>query len=109
MTAAIKGGVKFAVGTDGMHGGLAKEARFLVEEMGASAEVVFAATTRNGAQVCGLEDRIGTLEPGKIADIIGINGNPLKDVRALERVQTVIQGGKIKLNRPDPDKPVVTN
>ena len=99
MAAAIKGGIKFAVGTDGMHGGLAKDAQCLVE-MGASTEDVFRAVTRNGAQVCGLEERIGTLESGKFADIIGIKGNPLEDIRALQSVRTVIQGGRIKSRQP---------
>ena len=99
MAAAIKGGIKFAVGTDGMHGGLAKDAQCLVE-MGASTEDVFRAVTRNGAQVCGLEARIGTLESGKFADIIGIKGNPLEDIRALQRVRTVIQGGRVTSKQP---------
>jgi len=94
MGAAIRGGVTYAVGTDGRHGGMAREARYIVE-MGASAEEVLIAATRNGAKVCGLEDRIGTLESGKLADIIGVRGNPLEDIRALENVETVIQGGRI--------------
>ncbi len=100
MSAAIKGGVKYAVGTDGRHGGMAQEAGFIVE-MGASAEEVLIAVTRHGAKVCGLEDRVGILAPGKQADIIGIKGNPLEDIRALENVDTVIQGGRI-VRRGDP-------
>ncbi len=94
MGAAIRGGIKFAVGTDGRHGGMAQEAKYLVE-MGASAEEVLIAATQNGAIVCGLEDRVGTLEPGKLADIIGVKGNPLNDILALENVETIIQGGRI--------------
>jgi imidazolonepropionase-like amidohydrolase len=94
MGAAIRGGVKYAVGTDGRHGGMVQEAKFLVE-MGASAEEVLIAATQNGAKVCGIKDRIGTLEPGKLADILGVRGNPLEDIGALEKVETVIQGGKI--------------
>ncbi len=94
MGAAIRGGVKYAVGTDGRHGGMAQEAKFIVE-MGASAEEVLIAATQNGAKVCGLEDRVGTLAPGMLADIIGVKGNPLEDIGALEKVETVIQGGRI--------------
>jgi imidazolonepropionase-like amidohydrolase len=95
MTAAISGGVKFAVGTDGMHGGLAKELEYLTE-FGASAEEALMAATISGAKVCGLAAQIGTLEPGKSADIVGVEGNPLKDIQALKRVKTVIQKGDIK-------------
>ena len=94
MGAAIKGGVKFAMGTDGRHGGLAQDAKSIVA-MGASEEQVLIAATQNGAKVCGLEDRVGTLAPGMLADIIGVKGNPLEDIGALEKVETVIQGGKI--------------
>jgi len=95
MAAAIRGGVKFAVGTDAMHGGLAREVEFLVELEAPASEALMAAT-RYGSIVCGLEQSIGTLEPGKVADIIGVKGNPLKDIRALGRVETVISKGKME-------------
>jgi imidazolonepropionase-like amidohydrolase len=95
MVAAIRGGVKCAVGTDAMHGGLAQEIRYLVE-LGAPTTEALAAATRYGAIVCGLEGSIGTLEPGKSADIIGVRGNPVTDIRALGRVETVILQGKIQ-------------
>ncbi len=94
MSAAIKGGVKFAVGSDAIHGCLAQEMEYLVE-LGASESQAIIAATRNGATVCGLEESIGTLEPGRVADIIGVEGNPLKDIRALKRVKTVIYRGKL--------------
>lgn len=95
MATAIGAGVKFAVGTDAMHGGLAQEVEYLVE-LGAPATEALMAATRYGAIVCGLEESIGTLEPGKVADIVGVKGNPLKDIRALRTVETVISKGKIK-------------
>ena len=94
MRAAIKAGVKFAVGTDGLHGGMAQEMQTIID-VGASAKEVLAAATQNGPKVCGLEDSVGTLEPIKLADIIGVKGNPLEDIRALEKVETIIQGGVI--------------
>ena len=95
MAAALKGGVKIAVGTDGMHTGLAQEIEYLVH-LGASEEGALAAATRNAAAVCGLAERVGTLEIGKMADIVGVSGNPLEDIGALKRVKTVIAGGRVR-------------
>ncbi|MBW1963562.1 MAG: amidohydrolase family protein [Deltaproteobacteria bacterium] len=95
ITAAIKGGVKYAVGTDGMHGGLAKELEWLTE-FGASAQDALKAATVNGASVCGLASHIGTLESGKYADIVAVDGDPLKDIRSLRRVRGVIYRGRIR-------------
>jgi len=94
MNAAVKAGVKFAVGTDGMHGGLAQEIKYLVD-FGATTNQALMAATRQAARVCGLEDSIGTLEPGKFGDLIGVEGNPLEDIGSLKRVKTVISRGKI--------------
>ncbi len=95
MRAAIKAGIKFAVGTDGMHGGLAQEIQYLVD-FGATPIQALMAATCHAAKVCGLEESIGTLEPGKFGDIIGVNGNPLEDIEALKRVKTVVSRGEIK-------------
>jgi imidazolonepropionase-like amidohydrolase len=95
MKAAIKAGVKFAVGTDGMHGGLAQEIQYLVD-FGATPLQALMAATCHAATVCGLEESIGTLEPGKYGDIIGVKGNPLEDIGALKRVKTVVSMGEIK-------------
>lgn len=95
MKAAIKAGVKFAVGTDGMHGGIAHEIQYLMD-FGASPNQALMASTCHAAKVCGLEESIGTLEPSKYADIIGVKGNPLEDMGALKRVETVISCGRIK-------------
>ncbi len=94
MAAVIKSGLNYAVGTDGMHGGLVKEMGILVD-LGASPRDVLKAATAYGSQVCGLEDEIGTLEPGKSADIIGVKGNPLEDIRSLENIETVILKGRL--------------
>ena len=95
MRAAIKGGVKFAVGTDGMHGGLAQEIQYLVD-CGATPSQALMAATYHAAKVCRLEESIGTLEIGKFGDIIGVEGNPLEDIGALKRVKTVVSRGEIK-------------
>jgi imidazolonepropionase-like amidohydrolase len=95
MGAAIKAGIKFAVGTDGMHGGLAQEIQYLVD-LGATPSQALMAATYHAARVCRLEDSIGTLKPGKFADIIGVEGNPGKDIASLKRVKTVFSRGEIK-------------
>jgi len=95
MRAAIKAGIKFAVGTDGMHGGLAQEIQYLVD-FGATHSQALMAATCHAAKVCGLEENIGTIEIGKFGDIIGVKGNPLEDIGALKRVKTVVSRGEIK-------------
>jgi imidazolonepropionase-like amidohydrolase len=93
MTAAIKAGIKYAVGTDGMHSGMAQEIKYLTD-FGATPADALKAATIQAAKVCRMEDSIGTLEPGKSADLIGIEGSPLEDIEALKRVKTVIFRGK---------------
>ena len=95
MEAVIKAGVPFAVGTDGMHGGLAQEIQYLVD-FGATPGQALMAATCHAAKVCGLEGSIGTLEPGKFGDVIGVRGNPLEDIGALKYVETVVSRGEIK-------------
>ena len=56
---------------------------------------VIEASTRNAAFVCGQGDELGTLEPGKLADIIVADGNPLTDLQVMGRVLAVIKGGKL--------------
>jgi imidazolonepropionase-like amidohydrolase len=94
LAAAIRSGVHYAVGTDGMHAGLAREIAYLVE-MGAMPAAALQAATADAAKVCGLGDRTGTLQKGKLADCIGVEGNPLEDPGALERVRTVILEGRL--------------
>lgn len=60
-------------------------------------EIIRAATS-NAAELLGLEDRLGTIEVGKLADIIAVHGDPLKDVTALEHTSFVMKGGVIIKN-----------
>lgn len=92
---ALKAGVKFALGTDLNHGGLWKEAKYFVEVLGATEMEAVLAITRNGAELCGLADKTGTLERGKNADIIAVGGNPLDRIDHLKDVRLVIKEGKI--------------
>jgi imidazolonepropionase-like amidohydrolase len=58
------------------------------------------AGTRVNAEMLGWDDRLGTIEAGKLADIIAIPGNPLEDIRLLEQTSFVMLGGKI-IKSPD--------
>jgi imidazolonepropionase-like amidohydrolase len=57
------------------------------------------AGTRVNAELLQWEDRLGTIETGKLADIIAVAGNPLEDLSALEKVSFVMIGGKV-VKRP---------
>ncbi|UCF21005.1 MAG: amidohydrolase family protein [Gemmatimonadota bacterium] len=67
----------------------------LLQAAGLTPHEVIMASTRNAAMVCGQGDRLGTLEPGKLADIIVVDGNPLTDLQAFETVTAIVQGGAL--------------
>jgi imidazolonepropionase-like amidohydrolase len=61
-----------------------------------------ATATRTAAQVLGTDAQVGTLEPGKYADVIAVAGNPLKDIRVLQdrkRIRLVMKGGDVCVDR----------
>src|SRR5690606_29436965 len=89
--AAIKAGVKIAFGTDsgvGDHAANAKEFALLVQA-GMTPAAAIRSATLDAATLLGQEERIGSLAPGKDADIIAVSGNPLEDVTRLEHVDFV--------------------
>ena len=59
---------------------------------------VLRAATLNSADLLGLGDRIGAIEAGKLADIIAVDGDPLKDVKDLQHVRFVMKGGQVIRN-----------
>jgi imidazolonepropionase-like amidohydrolase len=67
----------------------------LLLEAGLTPLEVILAGTRNAAFVCGQGDRLGTLEPGKLADLIVVDGDPLTDLQAMQRVVLVLKDGDI--------------
>lgn len=94
IAAVINADIPFGLGTDGLHGELAGEAEYAVA-LGASNYKALKAATANGAKVCGIENETGTLSPGKYADIIVIDGNPLEDITSLKNVKAVIKRGRM--------------
>jgi imidazolonepropionase-like amidohydrolase len=93
---AIKAGVKVALGTDAAvypHGLNAHEVDVYVNQFGMSPLQGIQTGTINAADLMGWTDKIGTIEPGKWADIIAIDGDPLKDVKLLQHVPFVMKSG----------------
>ena len=76
-----------------------REAKVHVD-MGMSPIKVITALTRTGAAILGKTRDLGTIEPGKLADIIVVNGNPLYDITALSHVETVVKGGVVHKGGP---------
>lgn len=94
---AYKAGVKIAFGTDAgvfIHGYNAKEFQYMNEAGMPMKEALLAATQTNAA-ILGVSDEIGSLEAGKYADIIAVEGNPLEDPKVLMEVSFVMKNGKI--------------
>lgn len=83
-------------GTSGnRHGGQAEEFSLMMERGALTAAEVLLAATHVNAQMLGLAERIGTIEPGKTADIAAFAGNPLSDIRAMERCIFVMRDGEV--------------
>ncbi|HSG88277.1 MAG TPA: amidohydrolase family protein [Pseudomonadales bacterium] len=96
---AARSGVKIAFGTDtGVtpHGDNAKEFALMVAAGMTPAEALRSATVMS-ARMLGMEDRLGTIEAGKLADLVVVGEDPLTDVTALERIAAVIRDGKVVL------------
>ncbi len=94
---AYKAGVKIAFGTDtgvSAHGDNAREFRYMVEAGMPPMEAVQSATVV-AAELLGLEDRLGSVEEGKIADLIAVRGDPLEDITRLEKVAFVMKEGVV--------------
>jgi imidazolonepropionase-like amidohydrolase len=94
---ARKHGVKIAFGTDaGMipHGENAVQFRDYVEWGMPPMDAILTAT-RNAADLLGWGDRVGSIAPGRFADVIAVEGDPLRDITELERVRFVMKGGVV--------------
>lgn len=94
---AYKAGVKIAFGTDAgvfAHGKNYREFELMVEAGMPAMEAIKSATA-SGAELLGLSDKIGTLQKGKLADIVAVNGDPLTDIKVMKDVVLVMKEGVV--------------
>ncbi|MCC6318497.1 MAG: amidohydrolase family protein [Gemmatimonadaceae bacterium] len=104
----IASGVKFVIGTDqgpeaaelgpvvwGRMGRRHFEVMEGLQQAGARPMDIIVAATRHGAEAYGLADSLGTIEVGKVADLLVVDDDPLRDVGNLRRIHQVIKGGRV--------------
>ena len=99
---AVKMGVKISFGTDAAvfpHGQNAKEFKLMVD-LGMTPIDTLKSATANDAELLGIAQKVGTLEKGKVADIVAMPGDPTSDITATERVSFVMKEGKVIRNGP---------
>ena len=100
---ALQLGVKIAFGTDVggfVHGTQAREFKLMVD-YGMTPMQAIQSATRVAAELMRWEDKVGTLEPGKLADVIAVKGDPLSGIELLEHVDFVMKGGVVYKNKRD--------
>ncbi|NLE77139.1 MAG: amidohydrolase family protein [Chloroflexi bacterium] len=104
---AHRAGVRVATGSDAImaavrHGENAYEIELLTKAGFSPMEAIEAAT-RVGAEALGMADEVGTVEPGKFADLVVVDGDPLADIRLLQnhaKIRWVFKGGAVAVSRP---------
>jgi imidazolonepropionase-like amidohydrolase len=101
----LKSGVKFAAGSDmgwyfpGKTRGQTSVSRFpVLHQAGMPSLDVLRAVTTNAAEMLGWQDKVGSIEPGKFADLIAVSGDPAADATELERVRFVMKDGQVVRN-----------
>ena len=94
---AVKAGVKMTFGTDAgvyPHGDNAKQFKYMVR-FGMTPMQAIQAATVNAAALLGWSRDVGALSPGHYADMVAVDGDPLRDITVLEHVTAVIKGGEV--------------
>jgi imidazolonepropionase-like amidohydrolase len=93
----LKAGLPIGFGTDAAvipHGENAKEFEYRVR-LGQSPLDAITSATKTAAEILGWSDRVGTVEPGRFADLIAVAGDPLRDITELQRVTWVMKNGVV--------------
>jgi imidazolonepropionase-like amidohydrolase len=101
---AVKMGLRISFGTDAAvypHGQNAKEFKLMMD-LGMSPIDALKSATANDAELFGIAQKVGTLEKGKLADVIALPGDPTVDITATERVSFVMKEGKVIRQGPPP-------
>ena len=100
---ALKAGVKMALGSDirPLKDAALLELGLWVRD-GATPWQALLAATRDGAAICGVGDELGTIEVGKLADLIVVDGNPLEDIDNVRRLLLVLKEGVVVSDKRDP-------
>lgn len=98
---AHRAGVKVALGTDNIFESQTTDAREfeLAVRAGLTPMEAIVAGTRTGAELMGMATDIGTVEAGKLADLVAVRGDPLRDITELQRVVVVLKGGALVVDR----------
>ena len=97
---AVAAGVKIAFGSGAgpfAHGSQTKEFAYMVK-FGMTPVQAIGAATMGAATLMGWEDRIGSIEASKFADMVAVTGDPTSDITELERVKFVMKGGQVFKN-----------
>jgi imidazolonepropionase-like amidohydrolase len=100
---AVEGGVRIAFGTDAgvfAHGLNAREFELMVSLGGMTPMQAIMTSSVGAATLFGMEQDVGTVEPGRYADLVAVAGNPLEDIAVLQRVQWVMKGGVVVREPP---------
>lgn len=95
---AVKAGVKIAFGTDvgGFDWGINPAVEFpLMVKYGMTPAQAIRAATSNAAELLGMQNEVGSIAPGKYADLVAVKGDPLSDVGVLEKIDFVMKGGEV--------------
>ena len=102
---AIEEGVNIALGTDQLPSAptdgttaTAREAQYYVEA-GMTPQEALRAATIEPARMLGVDDKFGSLEKGKYADIVALDKDPIKDAKALDNILLVMKGGEVYRNQ----------
>jgi imidazolonepropionase-like amidohydrolase len=111
----LRSGVKFAAGSDmgwyypGKTRGEATATMFSALRAGGLPPLdILRAVTTSAAEMIGWQDRVGSVEPGKFADLVAVAGDPLSDITELERVRFVLKDGKVVVDSLSSGRRVVT-
>lgn len=91
----VKANIKTAIGTDASHGEIADGAILMANVMNDTVENAIKGITINGAVLCGMEDKVGSVDAGKYADIVACKGDVSQNIELLKDVSFVMKGGVV--------------